>query len=120
MVAILPANTAGEPTADPPMSTLTLVILDVLPVPVSVMVNWVKVTAALPGLFILSCMAVTLLAPESSLTVPVTPALKEITSEVGVEVTVGGTTVEVGVEVLAGTLVLLGVNVTVGAATVEV
>ena len=61
-----------------------------------------------------------MLVPESSLTVPDDPALKEITTEVGVEVTVGGATVEVGVAVLTGTLVLLGVKVTVGAATVEV
>ena len=53
-VAVFPAKTAGVPTADPPMSMLTLMILAVFPVPTLVTVNWVKVTAELLGLFMLT------------------------------------------------------------------
>jgi len=51
---MFPEKTEDNPAADPPIITLTLVILAVLPEPASVIVSVVKVTAPLLGLFTLT------------------------------------------------------------------
>lgn len=113
-VAVFPEKTVADPAGDPPISTLTLVILEVLPEPRLATVRLVKVTAPLLGLFMLAWTAVTFTAPGGSGTVPVAPVPKFTTAEVGVELGVEvNTTVFVEVQEGVGLRVKVAVPVKV-------